>query len=241
MIKVQIVGTKNKVDFVMYLSRTIVSQNKRVLVVDSTVRNEYLYALADHNSNEMIFELQGVEIMKCGKSWLEVESVLKNEGESINHYDCVIVDMDNIHSVSKEWGKFNYSFYVSDCNRFNLNRDIKLLHELADRNDELILDRVHFDEGFSIPSGYLDLLMNNRINYKGEPYEIEYDDRLNSLFLEMQHEQYIPLKKLDKAYKALLIDLTVEWFGMQGSDVKKGINKGLFNKFKFKSKKESLV
>ena len=238
MIKIQLVGTKNKVDFAMYLSRTIVSQNKRVLIVDSTELNEYFYSLADHNSKEKILELQGVDIISS-ENWTEVERVLKMEDENIHNYDCVIVDMDNIQSISNDWGKFNHSVYVSDCNRFNLNRDIKLLHELADINDELILERVHFEEGFKIPSGYLDLLMNNRINFKGEPYELEYDDRLNSLFLEMQHEQYIPLKKLDKPYKEILIELTAQWFDIHEADVKKAVSYGFFNKFK--SKKESLV
>lgn len=234
MMKIQLVGTRNKVDFALYLGHTIAAQGKRVLVIDATSNAFYRHSVTQLEEGEALFEIQGVEILCTAKDWPSVEDCLNAESESLNNYDCIITDMDSIEVLINNWPKFDHTLYISDDDRFNINCDIELLHRFLDENDGKSLRRVHFESPFKVPAGYIELLMNNRVEFTADSEILDYDDQEGRLRIMMQHNQVIPYSKLTKEYKELLINLVVEWFGLDKRQIAKAAKPSLFGNYKTK-------
>lgn len=234
MMKIQLVGTRNKVDFALYLGHMIAAQGKRVLVIDATSKNLYERSITHLEEGEFLFEIQGVEILCCAKDWKSVEDCLNAESETFNNYDCIIVDMDSIDVLISDWPTFDHTLYISDDDKFNIHCDIELLHRFLDENDGKSLRRVHFESPFKVPEGYIELLMNNRVEFSADSEVIEYDDQEGRLRIMMQHNQVIPYGKLTKEYKELLVSMVVEWFGLDKRQIAKAAKPSLFGNYKTK-------
>lgn len=232
MMKIQCLGTKDKSDFVLYLAHTITSQGKRVLVADSSIHARFLNGIATLEPNETIYEVQQVEIV-CGvRSIGELKAKLKQANEKIENYDCLIIDVDDVSTLDQDWCNFDHTLYISDNDRFNINKDVTLLHRYLDYSGARTIRRVHFESIYRIPSGYIELKLNNRIEFAENSFEIEFDDKYEELRIMLQHNQLIPYKYLNKQYKRMLTDLVVEWYELLPKDVEKASKVSLFNKFK---------
>lgn len=229
MLKVQLLGTRSKVDFTMYLAHVIASQGKRVLVVDATISNRYMVGLARLEEGDQLYEVQNVEMIAAA-SWADLQARLKIEGEDIGHYDVVLVDIDSIAQILSCWEKFDVSLYVSDDDRFHIHKDIALLHRYLDEYDNKPIRRLHFKSQFKLPESLIELLMNNRIEFTLDSQEVEFDEQLERLFVMMQHNQIIPYNKLTKSYKRILNEFVVEWLGLDRRDVEKAAKPSLFGK-----------
>lgn len=239
MMKIQLLGTRNKVDFALYLAHTIASQGKRVLVVDSTLTNLYTKGIAQLEENESLFEIQSVEILCTAKDWESVRAKLIAEDEELSKYDCVIVDIDSIDIMLNNWGSFDETLYISDNDRYNISSDIDLLHRFLDETDNRPIRRIHFESSFNVPDGYIELLMNNRVEFTANSESIEFDEQSERLRMMMQHNQLIPYNKLTKDYKTLLNNLVVELFGLDLREVAKSAKPSIFGGFKKKAATET--
>lgn len=231
MMKIQCLGTKDKSDFILYLAHTIAAQGKRVLVADSSKDARFFHGIATIEPNENIYEVQGIEIVCKAHSFAEVEQKLKADNEDISQFDCMIVDVDDVATLNKDWGKFDHTLYISDNDRFNINKDVDLLHRYLDNTSAQEIRRVHFESIYRIPSGYIELKMNHRASFSENSFEIEFDEKLEELRIMLQHNQVIPYKKLPKAYKNMLTELVVEWLALLPKDVEKAAKPNLFGKY----------
>lgn len=232
MMKIQCIGTKDKSDFILYLAHTIASQGKRVLIADSSKEARILNGIATIEPHEHIYEVQEVEIVCNVSSLTEVERKVKADNVNISSFDCLIVDMDDISTMEQDWGKFDHTLYVSDNDRFNINKDVDLLHRYLDNSEGKKIRRVHFESIYKIPSGYIELKMNYRVEFSPDSFEIEFDEKIEGLRIMLQHNQIIPYKSLTKDYKSMLTELVVEWFELLPKDVSKSAKPNLFGKYK---------
>ena len=232
MMKIQCLGTKDKSDFILYLAHTIASQGKRVLIADSSKEARFLNGIATIEPHEHIYEVQEVEIVCNVRSLTEVEQKVKLDNENISSFDCLIVDMDDISIMERDWGNFDHTVYVSDNDRFNINKDVNLLHRYIDNSGAKEIRRVHFESIYKIPSGFIELKMNHRVKFSPNSFEIEFDEKLEELRIMLQHNQMIPYKHLSRDYKKMLTELVVEWFELLPKDVAKSAKPNLFGKYK---------
>lgn len=209
---IELLGSKNKTDFAIYLAHTIASFEKRVLIVDATQGEFYRYGFTHLDENEYLYNLQNVEILIGAKDWRGVENLLNKENETSSNYDCILVDVDNVSTMIAEWPKFHEVLYVSDNDLLNIKKDVSLLHRWLDENENSHLRRIHFDSSYKLADGFIQVLMNNRIEFSPFSETIEYDDIENRLHLFMQYTQVIPYKKLNRTYKQILKELVEDWF-----------------------------
>ncbi|WP_281217327.1 hypothetical protein [Lysinibacillus capsici] len=235
---VQLLGSKNKSDFAIYLGHTIAALGKRVLVVDSTNNNEYLHSYIQLEGNEHLYEFQDVDLLIDTKSLQDLMTKLSNANESLENYDCIIVDANDNSTIVNDWPKFHYVVYVSDNTRFTINQDIDILHDYVDSTGSTVLKRVHFESAHKIPNDYLDLLINNRLEFKLIDNPVEYDDLEHKLRNYMQHEGIIPYNKLPKDYKKLLKSIVTEMYEIGHKDFDASNSRGplsfFFGRFKTK-------
>lgn len=229
---IQLLGSRSKSDFTLYLGYTIASMKKRVLIVDATQREEYLYSYVRFQDDEWLYDLQNVEIL-CGgiTTWLDVEEKLRLCNETTTNFDCIIVDATDGVTLDSNWPKFNEVLYVSDNDRANIMRDVQILHTYVDKFDVNEIRRVHFESAFSIPDGYINLLIHDRIRFSGLSESFEYDELEEKLRLIMQHDHVIPYNRLNKHYRKALQQLVSEWFLVDRSEVEESAKSKLLGVF----------
>lgn len=232
---VQLLGSRSKSDFAIYLGHTIAALGKRVLVVDSTNNNEYLHSYIQLEGNEHLYEFQDVDLLINTKSLHDLIAKLSKANETLGNYDCIIVDANDNSTIVNDWPKFHHVIYVSDNTRFTINQDIAILHDYVDLTSNTVIKRVHFESAHKIPNDYLDLLINNRLEFKLINDPVEYDDLEHKLRNFMQHEGTIPYKKLPKDYKRLLKSIVTEMYEIGNKDFDASIRRGplgiLFGRF----------
>ncbi|MEV6689580.1 MULTISPECIES: ParA family protein [Bacillati] len=214
---IQLIGTRDKSDFALYLAHALTAVKKRVLVLDTTTNEIYRHGYTRLTQDKYIYELQQIDIL-CGvKNWVDAEAKLLQVDEKPDNYDCIILDTDNIQSILADWPKPASTLYLSDSERMNIIRDVPLLHRFLDNRffDEYNLTelrQVHFESSYKLPSDYVLLLMNNRIEFSEESVIIDFDDLAPLLKGKMQHDQIIPYRQLSKEYKELLNEIACELF-----------------------------
>ncbi|MFY0519312.1 hypothetical protein ACOMCU_16015 [Lysinibacillus sp. UGB7] len=239
---IQLLGSRSKSDFAIYLGHTIAAMEKRVLIIDSTNNNEYLHSYIQLEEKESLYEFQDVEILINTKSMKELVEKLANSNEELENFDCVIVDSNDSKTIFNDWPKFHHVLYISDNTRFTITQDVEILNDYADTTGNTILQRIHFESAYKIPNDYLDLLINNRIEFKSVCEPLEYDDQEHKLRNYMQHEAVIPYNKLPKDYKKLLKSVVIEMYDIGNKDFEASTKRGplgmLFGRFKTKAQSE---
>ena len=239
MIKVQLLGTRNKTDLAVFLANAVIGQGKSALIVDCTKEQQYKYGMGHVDNKSDIFEIQGVDIVTVPvSSWAELVDVTHKENSILSNYQVVIVDFDHIAPLKGDWGVFDHVIYAGDNDRFAINRDVELLHSYLDMyGEDSSIQHIHFESAYHVPPGYLELLMKNRIEFKEVYYEIDYDDRLESIRQSMQHNRIILQNKLAKDYRTMINEIVASWYGVGTLDVSEGLkNPSLISRM-FKSKK----
>lgn len=238
---VQLLGSRSKADFAIYLGYTIAALGKRVLIVDSTSNKEYQHSYIQLEGNEHLYEFQDVDILINTKTLQDLLSNLSSANETLANYDCIIVDANDSSTIVNDWPKFHDVIYVSDNTRFTIAQDIDILNNYVDSTGITVLKRVHFESAHKIPNDYLDLLINNRVEFMLVDDPLEYDDLEHKLRNFMQHEGLIPYNKLPKDYKRLLKSIVTEMFDLGIKDFDATARRGPFDIFfgRFKSKEKS--
>ncbi|PJO44903.1 hypothetical protein [Lysinibacillus xylanilyticus] len=235
---IQLLGSRNKSDFAIYLGHTIAALGYRVLIADATNNSEYLHSYIQIEDNEHLYELQDVEILINTKNIQECVENLSNSNEALENFDYVIVDANDSSSIVNDWPKFQHVFYISDNTRSNITQDIDILNDYVDSTGKTILQRIHFESAYKIPNDYIDLLINNRVEFKLVEDPLEYDDQEHKLRNYMQHESSIPYAKLPKDYKRLLKAIVTELLNIGNKDFEASMRRGplrmLFGRFKSK-------
>lgn len=215
---IRLLGTRNKVDFSLYLARTITLQGKRVLVVDATQQALYQWGITRLEGNDSLYEIDTVEVLKKVTSWDEVTQHVENEGETLESYDVVLVDIDNIDVMLGTWPSFDHSLYISDVDRYNITNDVPLINRYLDESKGELIRRIHIEGVYSIKEGYMDVLLNGREAFTWDSSVLEYDEFESKLRLMMQHDLIIPLHRLSKPYRQLLEGFVKEWLELHTAD-----------------------
>ncbi len=215
---VTLIGTKDKADFAFYLANTMHTMKKKVLIVDATTAVHYLNGYFQTNSSNqlesegIVHTLKSIDVVCGATDWVDVERKLRMTNTTTTNYDCIVIDIDSISSLLKEWPESDLTLYVSDNERFNLTGDVSLLHRYFDENETSTIRRVHFESIYKIPADYIETLMKNRPTFDENSFVFDYDDAELQLKMMMQHEHVIPYNKLNKAYKRVLHELSCELF-----------------------------
>lgn len=240
---IHLLGSRSKSDFAIYLAHVIAKMGKRVLVVDSTKTNEYLYSYIRHEENEYLYDLQNIEILIGTNSWTTMVERLNAAGESVDNFDCLIVDSNDNSVTYNDWPQFHHTFYIGDNNRFTIMQDVDILNSYADYKGVNEIKRIHFESPFKVPEGYIDILLNNRISFIEVFEPMEYDDSVHKLRNYMQHESAIPYNRLNKQYKQLLKILVTEMFSIGNKDLEASLKNhpfaNFFGRFKSESKQQN--
>lgn len=209
---IQFIGAKDKADFTLSFAHVLSEIGKRVLIVDGTEREIYKYGYIESVTDKGITDIGNVEILVGAKDLESVNAELRKSSLSIQSYDCVIIDIDSSEGLKANWANIDERYYLSCDDRYCINKDVKLIHQLLDMTDNADINRLHFESQYNIKSDYFDHLLNGRANWTLTSYNIEFDELRERLNLQLQHEQIIPFKKLSKSTKAVIKRMALDLF-----------------------------
>lgn len=235
---IQLVGSRNKSDFTIYLSHLLTKLNQRVLIVDTTEQSIYQHSYARLEEGRTLYDFQQIDILVGAKEWLDVEKLLRNEGESTTNYDTIIIDMDSVETISNEWPVFEERYYIGDEERYHQILDVDLLHRLFDESEYKDIKRVTFKSGYELASEFFDNLLNHRANWRSMNHLIEPDEFMRPLRIQMAHDHIIPFNKVNKQFKDVLTEIVSEIYQLHIKEVQEVVKPSLFRFGTKRNKKE---
>lgn len=224
----QLVGSRNKSDLVMYIAHMLSNLEKRVLVVDVTQNRLYERGFTRLGKDQCLYDFQGIDILCGTTNWFDIEECLLRAGETTVAYDLVIVDMDTTEVIEQEWPEFHDRFYVGDFDRANQILDLQLLKHLFQHSGSNVMKRITFETRSNLDSAVFDNLLNEPVEWRSMNYLFEADEYMNDLRVRMQHDQEVPYRRLSKQHRELLTEIVSALFELHVKDIEDAVKSSFF-------------
>lgn len=228
---IQFIGSTRKSDFLIYIAHLLAKMGNRTLIVDTSLNSEYKYAFIRTEENETLYDFQNIEIISDVRSFEGLKKQLNLAEEKVENFDYIIIDT-NDNCTFSNWPTMNDTFYVGNDIRLNITKDVEILNDYMDLTSQAKVKRIHFESAFNIPEGYLELLLNNRLEFIDSYEPIEYDDKNEYLWQFIQHEYEIPYDRLNRQYKNVIKSIVTEVCGVGNADLAAAMNKNFFGRLK---------
>lgn len=211
-------GTKNKADILMYLGAMLRNMNKKVLIIDMTKGSIYKHSFsADPDMN--LIDFDGVDILLDVSNHSDVENVLSSYKESLEAYDIVIFDVDDISVLQEnEWNEIFAQYYVGDFDLMNQKLDAVMIDYLADNFSDRF-QRLTFESKYQVSLDAIEAYIKSEINWISIHYSFESDEAQEGNKIKMQHEKVIPINGLCRQHKKMLTEIISFMFEVPNSDI----------------------
>lgn len=212
--KIGFIGAYDKIDLIIYLAKVLTTLNKKVLVIDSTIKQKARYVIPVINPTKMyVTEYEDIDI---AVGFSDIEGIKKYLGVSDKQeleYDIVLVDIDNIEGFNNfhlEEAIKNY--FVTSFDAYSLKKGLEILTELK---TAVSLTKILFSkEMLREEDDYLNFLS---LGYKiiWNEYKIYFpiENGDLSVIYENQRVAKIKFKKLSIQYKDQLAYIAEEILG----------------------------
>ena len=160
--------------------------------------------------------------------------------ENLDLYDVVLLDIDNLDSLQKEWPVCDDYVYVGDFERDHIKRDSELLQYLLSSLSQPFIRRVTYASKFKMNADFIEVLIKGEMKWNSVHMLFEYDEAIEELRLIIQHQQTIPYDSLSRQHKELFNGYISELDMMHVDEIQENVKQksgGLFSSlFKKKNK-----
>lgn len=228
---IRFIGSSRKSDLVIYVGHILAQMGHRTLIVDASLMKDYQYSFIRTEENEVLYDLQNVEIISDVRTFDGLKNKLALANEQIENFAYILVDTNDSCTFSN-WPSFENTYYVSNDVRLNAMKDIEILNDYMDLTGMFKVNGIHYESAFSIPKGFIEILLNNRIEIIDSCEPIQYDEKHEYLWQFIQHEYEIPYSKLNKQYKNTVRSIVTEVCKVSNVDVDAATGIGFLGRFK---------
>lgn len=200
------IGAYDKTDMMMYVAKILVTLEKKVLIIDATMRQKVRYTVPVISPAPIyITEYEGIDVGVGFQNFEQIKQYLHLSQDTQLPYDIVLIDTDNpkiIENFDLKNAERNY--FVTAFDTYSLKRGLQTLSAIQ---EPMKLTKVLFSEYvLKEEDEYLDFLSldykvvwdENRIYFPIENGDL-------SVIAENQRVSKIKLKKLSSSYKEGLI------------------------------------
>ena len=234
------IGTRKKADYLIYLAYAMQAIGKRVLIVDFTQNEIYRTGYVRLGPEGYLYDLQGIDILVGAQCWQDIPDLLGVSNENLDLYDVVLLDIDNLDSLQKEWPVCDDYVYVGDFERDHIKRDSELLQYLLSSLSQPFIRRVTYASKFKMNADFIEVLIKGEMKWNSVHMLFEYDEAIEELRLIIQHQQTIPYDSLSRQHKELFNGYISELYMMHVDEIQENVKQksgGLFSSlFKKKNK-----
>ena len=127
--KIGFIGTFDKTDFLIYVSRILVEMGKKVLIIDSTVNQKAKYVVPVISPTmSYVTEYEGIDVAVGFSDYNGIKRYLGMPETAALTYDYIMIDMDKAESIDNfEIYEANRNYFVTSADLFSLKKGLEVL------------------------------------------------------------------------------------------------------------------
>lgn len=218
--KIGFIGAYDKTNMIIYISKILVENNLKVLIVDATTLQKTRYTVPCITPS--VYYITTYEDIDIAIGFESLEQIKQYMQVSELDYDLILIDIDNREAFENfEIDKANKNYFITAFDNYSLKKGLEIVGKL---DEKILMTKILFsrhmekeeDEYLNFLSFYYSIKWeNNKIYF---PFEV--GD--NSVIVENQRNARISYKELSPQYKEGILDVISEIApGVRTNDVKK--------------------
>lgn len=204
--KIGFIGSFDKTDLILYISKVLVAMDKKVLMIDSTINQKAKYVVpVIKPTKAYVTEFEGIDVAVGFDNFNEIKEYLGIPIHAELPYDIILIDIDNIDTV-QSFGINNdgKNYFVTGTDLYTLKKGLEVLSGIT---EVLNLTKVIFSRTATKED-------DDYLNYLSLGYKITWSDEIiyfpfevgdQSVIAENQRVSKIKFKRLSTQYKEALI------------------------------------
>ena len=206
--KIGFIGAYDKTDLILYISRILVENDLKVLVIDGTILQKTRYTVPSLTpSISYITTYEDIDIAIGFESLKEIENYA---GENAFNYDIIFFDIDNREKLE------SFDMYTSDMNYFVTafdNYSLKKGMEILGKDDDKMkMTKVLFSKNMdSSEDEYLNFIsLYYAVQWNKEKIYFPFEAGDNSIIIDNQRSARISYKELSQQYKDGMLEIIMQ-------------------------------
>lgn len=210
--KIAFLGSYDKTDFLLYLSKIMTLLGKRILIVDGTVmqKGKYTVPAIDTMAMAYITEFEGIDFAIGFKNLMSLRASLGITTDAEMRYDIVLFDIDTFPGfINFELNSADKFYFVTGFDNYSLKRGLETLIGLDEpiKMTKILFSRDMLKE----EDEYLEFLAKDSpVEWEKEKIYFPFDRGDQSVINENQRLQRIKFRYLTAQYKDSLAYLAEE-------------------------------
>lgn len=226
--KIGFIGTFDKTDLLIYVSRILVEMNKTVLIIDATVNQKAKYIVPVISPTmSYVTEFEGIDVAVGFTDYNGIKRYLGMPESAALTYDYIIIDMDRADLIDN-FGVYDAkkNYFVTSSDLFSLKKGLEVLSGIK---LPLQLTKIYYSNEMSKEEDeYLNYLsLGYKIEWQDEKIYFPMDSNDQQTIIENQRSAKIKYKELSSGYKQALVYLAEEITHTEKSNEVKRIFKQL--------------
>lgn len=202
MITVGFIGAYDKADFILYLAKLISMLNKKVLVIDYTIKQKARYIVPVINpTRSYITEFETVDVAVGFENYEDIKKYIGISEVDNLDYDVVLIDTDMTEGITNfglRDGFINY--FVTSFDLYSLKRGLEIINGL---DETIALTKILFSkEILKEENEYLDFLsVDSKVMWNENIIYFPLNSEDQNTIMENQRNSRVRLKKLSQMYR----------------------------------------
>lgn len=203
--KIGFIGAYDKTDLIIYISKVLAENGKKVLIIDSTTLQKTRYTVPCITPSRCY--ITTYEDIDIAVGFETIQEVKNYTGNPEMEYDIIFIDVDNREAFEKlEMYTSDKNYYVTAFDNYSLKKGLEIIGKTGEKN---LMTKILFsrhmekdeDEYLNFLSFYYSVKWGKEIIYF--PYEV--GD--NSVIVENQRNSRISFKELSPEYKNGMLEI----------------------------------
>lgn len=206
--KVGFIGACDKTNLIMYVAKALVSMDKKVLVIDTSIDQKTRYMVPSINpTKSYIVEFEKIDFAVGFENLQEIRRYLGLKDDNIP-YEYLLIDIDSGESIEKfEMEDASKNYFVTTFEMYSLKRGMDILSNLK---EPLSLTRVlYVYDIIKEDEDYLDYIsMDLKILWNDLTIYLPRTEENNQILEDNQRVYKLRIKKLSPDYQDGIIFIT---------------------------------
>ena len=227
--KIGFIGAYDKTDLILNIAKILVTLDKKVLIIDSTVNQKAKYIVPVINPTaKYVTEFEEIDVAVGFTDMDEIRAYLGYNSIEEFPYDYCLLDIDTYDGYCDfEAQEAIKNYFVTSFDVYSLKRGIEALSGLQQK---ITLTKILFSKDMlQEEDEYLEFLaMTCNVEWEKEKIYLPFDRGDQSVIIENQRTSKINFRNLSAQYKDGLIFLTegiLEQEGIGSGEIRRAVRK----------------
>lgn len=203
--KIGFIGAYDKTDLIIYISKLLVENDLKVLIIDGTILQKTRYTVpCIAPSRSYITTYEDIDIAIGFESLKEIENY---SGEHAFDYDIIFLDIDNRENFENfEMHTSDKNYFVTAFDNYSLKKGLEAVGQSEEKNR---MTKILFSKN-------MDKAEDEYLNFLSFYYAVQWDKGKiyfpfeigdNSVIIENQRSARISFKELSPQYKDGILEI----------------------------------